>query len=177
MAPTDLDRWLPEPAIRTHHRRSASADPDALWESAVAVRLRDTRLLGRVVRWRIPGVAADTTFRDLFARHPFTVLDEGERHSVSGLAGRIWTLERDYPRLSGPEEFAAWDEPGTARVLMAHWVEEDPRGSAVVSETRVQPVGRGASLRVRALWAAVGRFERLIGAEALTIAVRRAGRD
>src|SRR4051812_39911486 len=172
----DLDRWLADPAITTRHRLVARADPDALWAAAEGLRLRDARTLGRVVRWRIPGLAADRTFRELFRAHPFTVLEEGERCSVSGLAGRIWTLERDYPRLAGPEQFRAWDRPGTARVMFAHWVEDDPEGSALVSETRVAPVDRRAALRLRALWAVVGRFERLIGGEALRAAVRRAER-
>ena len=47
-----------------------------------------------------------------------SLLAEGERWSVSGLCGRIWTLTRDYPRLDGPDAFRAWDEPGTVRVLL-----------------------------------------------------------
>jgi hypothetical protein len=174
MSAPDLDAWLASPAVRTRHRRVAGVEPGALWEAAQAVRLRDTRTLGRIVRWRIPGTPRESTFRDLFRTHPFTVLEEDDRCSVSGLVGRIWTLERDYPRIEGPEAFAAWDRTGTVRVLMAHWVEPDARGSALVSETRVEPIGRGAALRLRALWATVGRFERLIGGEALAAAVRRA---
>jgi hypothetical protein len=170
----DLDAWLPDPAIRTCHRRVSRADPGALWEAAESVRLRDTRTLGRIVRWRIPGVPSQQTFGELFRAHPFTVLDEGERCLVSGLVGRIWTLERDYPRLEGPVAFREWDRGATARVLMAHWVEPDERGSALVSESRVDAVDRRAALCVRALWTVVGRFERLIGGEALRAAVRRA---
>jgi hypothetical protein len=172
----DLDAWLPDPAIRTRHRRVSRADPGALWQSAESVRLRDTRTLGRIVRWRIPGVPAEQTFGELFRAHPFTVLDEGERCLVSGLVGRIWTLERDYPRLEGPDAFRAWEGGATARVLIANWVESDERGSALVSESRVDAVDRRAALRVRALWTVVGRFERLIGGEALRAAVRRAER-
>ena len=173
MPPTepDLDAWLPDPAIRSRHRRASPADPVALWRAAERVRLSDTRTLGRLVRWRIPGTPADMTFRDLFRTPPFLVLDEGEGWSISGLAGRIWTIERDYPRLASPEEFRAWDRPGTARVLFAHWVS----GDALVSEARVAGTDRAARLRVRALWAMVGGFERLIGGEALALAVRRAG--
>src|SRR4051794_4200417 len=176
MTAPDLDRWLADPAIRTRHREVARTGPDALWEAAQLVRLRDTRRLGRVVRWRIPGLAAEETFGELFRAHPFTVLEEGEHWSVSGLAGRIWTLERDYPRLDGPADFQAWDRPGTARVLFAHWVEEDELGSALVSEARVAAVDRRAAIRLRTLWAVVGRFERLIGGEALRVAARRAER-
>jgi hypothetical protein len=175
MAAPDLDAWLPRPVVRTRHRREAAAAPAALWRAAEGVRLRDTRSLGRMVRWRIPGVAADTAFRDLFRTYPFCVLDEGEGWSVSGLVGRIWTIERDYPRLDGPGAFRAWDRPGTVRVLMATWVEDAGSDrSALLSEARVAPTDRRAELRLRALWALVGGFERLIGGEALVLAARRA---
>ena len=85
--------------------RGRSADPQALWRAAAALRLSETRTLGRLVRWRIPGVPPDQTFQGLFADYPFSVLDEGDGWMLSGLAGRIWTLQRDYPRLDGPEAF------------------------------------------------------------------------
>lgn len=171
----ELDEWLPSPAIRTRHRRLAAAAPEALWDAASGVRVADTRRLGRLVRWRLPGTPADLTYRELFAQPPFAVLDEGDGWSLSGLVGRIWTLARDYPRLDGPEQFRAWSEAGTVRVLFAHWVEAAGDGqAAIVSEARVAPVGGGAALRLRALWAVVGPFERLIGGEALSLAARRA---
>jgi hypothetical protein len=170
----DLDSWLPDPQLRTRHRRSAKADPETLWHAAESVRVDEVPALGRIVRWRIPKTPADSAFRDIFRRYPFTVLDEGDLWSVSGLCGRIWTIHRDYPRLSGPDEFLGWDERGTVRVLFAHWVEGGDRTSTLVSETRVQPVDRRAGLRTRALWTAVGQFERLIGREALRVAARRA---
>ena len=177
MAPPDLDAWLPHPAARTFHRRVARADADALWEAAGAVRLSDSRVLGRVVRWRIPGTDGDVTYRDLLAREPFTVLETSERHSLSGLVGRIWTLRRDYPALSGPEAFRDWAEPGTARVLFAHWVEPAGQGrSALVSEARVGVVDRQARLGLRLVRPLIATFEPLIGSEALAAAAGRAAR-
>lgn len=148
--------------------------PDRLWDAASGVRLHDTRTLGRLVRWRIPGVREDQAFRELLATYPFCVLEEGEHWSLSGLCGRIWTLTRDYPRLSGPDEFRAWSEPGTARVLFAHWVEPDEDGAVIFSEARVAPVDRGAAVRLKSLWMVIGMFERLIGGEALVLAAERA---
>jgi hypothetical protein len=172
----DLDAWLPEPAIRTRHRREADATPAALWDAAGALRVDATGPLGRLVRWRIPGLPGPVTFRELFAAAPFTVLAEGERWSVSGLVGRIWTLRRDYPHVADAGAFAGWSQAGTVRVLFAHWVEEDPDGggAALLSEARVAPVDRGAALRLRALWTVVGPWERLIGGEALARAARAA---
>ncbi len=174
MGSDELDAWLPEPQVRSVHRREVAADPAALWAAAAGVRLDETRTLGRLVRWRIPDTPADLRFRELLARYPFTVLAEGERWSLSGLCGRIWTLTRDYPALDGPEAFRAWREPGTVRVLFGHWVDALEGGSALVSEARVTPVDEAAAIRLRALWLVVGGFERLIGAEPLAIAAARA---
>jgi hypothetical protein len=169
-----LDDWLPDPAVRSHHRRRSDADADALWRAAGALKLSDTRTLGRLVRWRIPGVPATQTYRGMLAEYPFCVLDEGYGWTISGLAGKIWTLQRDYPRLDGPEAFRTWDEPGTVRVLVANWVEPDGDGSAIFSEARVAPVDRRAGLRLRSLWTVISPFERLIGAELLALAAARA---
>ena len=170
-----LDDWIARPAVRTHHSRTAAAPPEELWDAARAVRLSDTRRLERLVRWRIPGVVHGQTYDELFRTEPFTLLDEGNTWSVSGLCGRIWTLQRDYPRLSGPDDFRTWDERGTVRVLFAHWAEPGENGrSTLVSEARVDPVDASARMRLRALWTVIGPFEPLVGAEPLTVAVKRA---
>lgn len=170
-----LDRWLPEPAIRTHHRRASLVGPTQLWSAALTVRLSDTRLLGRLIRWRIPGTSADQSFDELFHTYPFTVLEEDEGLLISGLCGRIWTLARDYPDLAGPEAFRDWDRSGTVRVLFAHWVERGEGNEfELVSEARVQPVDSGAERRLRILWALIGPFEGLVGTDALKAAVQRA---
>jgi hypothetical protein len=171
----DLDGWLADPEIRTRHRRSATADPDALWTAAHSVRLDQTRTIGRLVRWRIPGVPADQSFAGLLSHYPFTVLSEGEHWSISGLCGRIWTFARDYPRIDGAGAYRSFDEPRSVRVLFAHWVEQAEDGrSTLVSEARVAATDGFATARLRALWLVVGPFERLIGAEPLALAVAQA---
>jgi len=170
-----LDAWLGRPAVRTNHRRTAAAPAEALWQRATEVRLDETRTLGRLVRWRIPGLEPSITYHELFRSYPFCVLEEDERLLITGLCGRIWTLARDYPRLGSASEFADWHEPGTVRVAFAHAVVEDGDGrSAIVSEARVEPVDARAALRLRALWTVIGGFERLVGAEPLALAARRA---
>jgi hypothetical protein len=173
-----LDSWLPDPAVRTHHRGTAAVGADRLWEAAQQVSVRETGPLGRLVRWRIPHTPLDLPFAELFRRYPFTVLDEGRHHLVSGLAGRIWTLDRDYPRLSGPDDFCSWEQGGTVRVAFGHWVEPGSDGEAVLfTEARVQPTDRIGTVRLRALWTVVGRFERLVGAQGVRAAVRRAEQE
>ena len=172
----DLDAWLPDPEITTCHSRTAPVGADTLWDAARAVRLDQTGTIGRLVRWRIPGVPPDQSFLGLLTEEPFTLLDEGPHHAISGLCGRIWTLSRDYGELAGPDDFLAWSEPRTVRVLFAHWVKPEPGGDAstLFSEARVAPTDKIATMRLRALWLAVGPFERLIGAEALALAATHA---
>jgi hypothetical protein len=175
MTGPDLDAWLPEPALRVSHRRPSRASPDELWAAATQVRLNETGLLGRLVRWRIPGLAGDEGFDALFREPPFTVLLDGERTLVSGLVGRIWTLRRDYPQLNGPGEFRAWSRRGTARVVFANWVTAaDDGGAEVCSEVRVQGFGVQGRVGITAVGPLVRRFEGLVGSEGLGAAVRLA---
>lgn len=172
----ELDEWLPDPALRTHHRRASSASPERLWRAAREVRLSDAGLLGRLVRWRIPGVPPGISFQELFTSPPFLVLvEEDERFLFSGLVGRIWTLRRDYPRLSDPEEFRGWSGRGTARVLFANWVQEAAGGGATLhSEVRVRPYGAQGRMGVAAVRPLVSAFGHLVGSEGIGAAVRRA---
>jgi hypothetical protein len=170
-----LDHWVPDYSVRTYHRREATVDQTALWRAATTIRLTDTRRLGKLVGWRIPGVHPSQTYHELFRSYPFTVLQETDDLLISGLCGKIWTLARDYPRLADADAFADWDERGTVRVAFAHWVREREDGTAeLCSEARVHPVDTTARLRLKAIWAVLGPFERLVGAEPLELAVSRA---
>ncbi|HEY3727964.1 MAG TPA: hypothetical protein VGL51_12370 [Solirubrobacteraceae bacterium] len=172
----DLDKWLPDATLRVKHRRESTASAERLWSAASSVPVGDTGLLGRLVRWRIPGLERGITFDALFREPPFTVLAEGEHSLVSGLVGRIWTLRRDYPELSSPEEFRDWSKRGTARVVFANWVEEAPRGAVLASEARVQAVGNQGRVGVAAVRPLVRGFHNLVGSEGIAAAVRRAER-
>jgi hypothetical protein len=136
--------------------------------------LGDTRLLGRLIGWRIPGVPTSTTFEDLFRQAPFAVLEAGEGSLVSGLVGRIWTLRRDYPLLEDPEEFREWSKTGTAKVVFAHWVEPDRAGSRLHSETRVKAFGPQGRLGLASVRPLIRAFEHLVASDAMAAAVRQA---
>jgi hypothetical protein len=172
----DLDDWLPDPAIRVSHRRESSVTAERLWEAARGVRLSDTRVLGRLVRWRIPGLPADLAFDELFRAPPFVVLHEQPgRALISGLVGRIWTLRRDYPELTGPEEFRDWHSPGTARVLFANWIDESAEhGATIHAEARVEAIGAQGRVGVAAVRPLVRAFGSLVGSDGIELAVRRA---
>jgi hypothetical protein len=171
----DLDEWLPKPALRVSHRRQSSAPAERLWEAAQTVRLNETRVLGRLVRWRIPGLAADLAFDEMFRAPPFIVLDEApDRMLISGLVGRIWTLRRDYPELTHPDEFRDWHTPGTARVVFANWIEISEEGASIHAEARVEAIGSQGRIGVAAVRPLVGAFGSLVGSDGIELAARRA---
>jgi hypothetical protein len=172
----DLDHWLARPTIRVAHRRRTTASADRLWQAAREVRLSDTRLLGRLVRWRIPGLAGDLAFDELFRAAPFIVLSEPEGHVlVSGLVGRIWTLRRDYPELRHPAEFRAWSTPGTAKVVFANWIENERTGATELhAEVRVEAIGAQGRVGIAAVRPLISAFGSLVGSDGLEAAVRGA---
>ena len=172
----ELDDWLPSPALRVAHQRRSSAPAPMLWRAASRLRLSDTPMLGRLVQWRIPGLARDESFSQLFHEPPFLVLAEHDQALVCGLVGRIWTLRRDYPELADRNAFRRWSQAGTARVVIATWVREDDRGAALCSEARVEAIGAQGQIGVAAVRPLVRAFQHLVGTEALRAAVRSAER-
>jgi hypothetical protein len=176
MAP-NLDHWLPDAALRISHRRESSASPEELWDAARSVRIQDTALLGRLIRWRIPGTPADQRFDELFRSPPFLVLEEHDELLMSGLVGRIWTLRRDYPKLDDPDQFREWSKRGTARVVFANWVERagDDR-VALCAEARVEPIGAQGRLGLAAVRPLIRRFHGLVGSHGIEAAVKLAER-
>ena len=158
------------------YTRASRVSPDELWQAATEVRLRDTRTMRRLIRWRLGRHAPppDTTYRDLFRTGIFTLLEDGERYSVSGTAGRIWAPSGDYTRFESAAEYREWSRSGTAKVVFLTRVQEHERGSEIVSEARVFVHGRRARMLFRGLWAVVGQFGWLVGGEVLVAAVKRA---
>ena len=175
MPAPNLERWIGAPDIHTRHRATAAAEPDELWRAAASVRLGDSRLLGRLVRWRVAGVSGNPTYWETFRREPFKALDEGPYHVLSGVCGAIWRIRGALEPIDTPERFRDWAAPETARVLFGHWVEPGTNGGSVIfSDVRVAAVDAAARSRLRLVRPLVRAFHYLIRAEALELAVRRA---
>jgi hypothetical protein len=171
-----LDNWLPDPHVRLRYARTAAVAPERLWQAANELRLADTRTMRRLIRWRLGrhAPAAATTYGDMFRSGIFTLLEEGERYSVSGAAGRIWAPSGDYARFESGDEYREWSKAGTAKVAFLVEVRDHERGSQIVSESRVLVQGRRTRVVFRGFWAVIGPFSRYVGSEVLAAVVRRA---
>jgi len=140
--------------------------------------VRETRTLRPIIGWRLGryAPAPDAELRRVLAAHPFHLLAEEGMVTVSGLAGKLWSLGDTFVRFDGPEEFRAWREPGFCKVAVRHEVRAHPTGSEIHSEVLIWCTDRGAQLRFRPYWAFIGPFSRFIGVELLSAATRRAER-
>ena len=80
----------------------------------------------------------------------------------------------DIPRIVSAETVipgATWRDPAAVDA----WARDVPRDKEIVVYCVYgHEVGRATALRLRALWTVIGRFERLVGAEPLDLAARRA---
>lgn len=130
----------------------------------------------RLIRWRLGSHAPppDTTFHDFFRTGIFIQLEEGERYTVSGVAGKIWTPSGQYERFATAADYKEHAAGGTAKVVILHAVREHPEGAELVSESHVVVYGRRTRIFFRPFWQMIHPFARLIGSEALAAAVRRA---
>ena len=171
-----IDDWLPGCHARLHQARASKASPDALWDAAETVRLRDAPRLNRLIRWRLGRHAPppETTFEEFFRTGIFMLLEEDDRRSVSGVAGRIWSPSGEYARFRTAAEYREYRRPGTAKVVLAIEVRPHERGSQIVNEARIWCADRRTELIFRAFWAVVAPFARFVYTEGLAAAVRRA---
>jgi hypothetical protein len=140
--------------------------------------VREARALRPIIGWRMGRYAppVDTELRSVLAAHPFLLLAEDGLVSVSGLAGKLWSLGDTFVRFDGPAAFREWREPDYCKVAVRHEVRSNGEGSEIHSEVRIWCTSRYAQLRFRPYWAFIGPFSRFIGSELLGAATRRAER-
>jgi hypothetical protein len=142
------------------------------------VRVRETRTLRPIIGWRLGRYAppSDVPVYEVLSTHPFLLLAEDGMVSVSGLAGKLWTLGDTFVRFDGPEAFRGWRDAGYCKVAARHEVVAAGSGSEIRSDVRIWCTSRGAQVRFRPYWAFIGPFSHFIGSELLSAAVRRAER-
>jgi hypothetical protein len=173
---TELQDWLPGCHARLRFARASTASPEALWEAAHAIALRDAPRLNRLIRWRLGKHAPspDTTFEEFFRTGIFMLLEEGDRLYISGVAGKIWAPSGEYAQFETAGDYRQYRARGTAKVVLKTEVREHERGSQIVNEARVWCADRRTTLIFRPFWAVVSPFARFVYSEGFAAAVRRA---
>ena len=173
---SSLDTWLPDYHVRAVQRRASRATPEELWAAAQQTPIGDTRVLRPLIGARLGPHAPplDTTFRELFRTDIFTLLEEGDRYSISGVAGCLWAPRGEYAHFESAADYKQYEEPFRAKGAVMTLVREHERGSEIVTEIRVWCTDRRAEVRFRSVWLLVTPFLGFVRRELLRAVVRRA---
>jgi hypothetical protein len=163
------------PAVAYAAVRSVTPLEIRLLLPLMLVRLLPGALLGR----RLPMLHPRTPAMDAMQRFGFLMLGErpGEE-VVVGVAGRFWELREAEAvrRLDSPEDFAAFDEPASARAALNFIVRAEPGGSRVITETRIAGTDVEGTRLFRRYWRVVMPGSALIRRSWLGAIRRRAAR-
>jgi hypothetical protein len=171
-----LDRFMPTFEVRELHETEVAAPPDVTYESALALDLERSPLIRAMFRGRelLMGAAPVQKREQGFLREILAVgwgvlAEEPGRAMVFGAVTQPWHADVKF-RAIPPDEFAAFSEPGYARIAWGFWVA--PLGAATsrfVTETRVMTTDPASRARFRLYWAVFSPGIRLIRHETLRL--------
>lgn len=160
---------LPEFHHRERHSIRVAAPPDRALAAAKDVRLSDLPLVRRLFRLRRLGATApDGRMWDLFAANGFALVGD----DTFVLVGRPWRPRGDL-RPEVPD-FAAFSEPGYAKMALDLRAVPDGGGARLETETRVLLTDAHARRRFAAYWLLIRPFSGLTRRVWLRAAKRRA---
>lgn len=187
--PRTLDRFLPSYRHNEVHETVITASLEAVRRAVREVKGREialSRLLfgiralpGRLLGRHLPKRDSEKTVLDSLLSGGFIPLSENPDEIVVGVIGQFWkwTEGGGFVHLSGPEEFLGFSREGFAKAVMDFALE--PLGDGRVrlrTETRVLPLGRGASRRFGLYWMVVGPGSAILRRSWLSAIRRRAER-
>jgi hypothetical protein len=175
--PTLLDRFLPECEVLERHQTRVDAPADVTYVAAREMSLIGSPLVRAIFRGREILMRSPATE----ARPPQSLIDEvlsigwgvlaqeSGREIVLGAVTQPWKSDVKFRALP-PNEFAAFNEPGFAKI--AWTIRAEPLGpttSRFLTETRVATTDAEARKRFRRYWTMVSPGVRLIRRESLRL--------
>jgi hypothetical protein len=165
---TLLDAVLPRFDYRERHRIAAGVPPERALAAVRAATPAEMPLVRMFFRLRGLGRAAARevpAFEQLLA-FGFRVVAESDREFVLGLVGQPWRVRGG---LRTGADFAAFDEPGYAKIAMSFAAD----GTELTTETRVLLTDAAAGRRFRLYWIVVRPLSGLIRRAWLRAALAR----
>jgi hypothetical protein len=170
-----IDEYLPVWHKRERHRRSATADAEALLRAVETLTWDEVAAFRALMRFRAGGrrVGGATILAGM-VRMGFVELTRGPREIVYGGIGRPWILRSGGPvpltRADPLTSFVDFNRPGYAKMAFNFAVD----GGALSTETRVFLTDTRARRSFGAYWLMIRPFSGLIRREWLAGIVRRA---
>ena len=166
VASTVLDRLLPSFQVSERHRVVIAASPDQVWAALSQVTMGELRLFrllmgvrvlpGRLVRSPRARLDAEEALLGWAVRFGFTILGENAmRELVFGAIGQPWRLAGGRSAaVAGGDDFAAFDQPGYAKLAANFRLAPTVGGSATQlrTETRVACTDPASARRFARYW-------------------------
>jgi hypothetical protein len=165
-----------------------AAPPDRAFEAAVAVSIREMALSSVLLAIRgLPGMVTRRQLPSLGSRRPFwerlpsepgflILVEPRDRFAAVGYVGRPWKPAAEGRDLASAQEFAAFDEPGFAKVVMDIAATAEGEGSLLRTETRIHLTDESARRAFARYWALVRLGSNAVRRDWLRAARRRATR-
>lgn len=177
-----LDRFMPGYDVRERHETKVKAPADVTFAAALALELDWSPVVRAIFRGRellmgstAPPSSGHRPFLDEVRSLGWRVLAEQPgREIVLGAVTQPWVADVVF-RGVAPEEFAAFDEPGYAKIAWTFAVSPlGPNDSAFRTETRVATTDPSSRRKFRRYWTALSLGIRLIRWETLRLVKRAA---
>ena len=177
-----LDRFLPRFEVAERHEVLVRAPAPVTWAAAQSLDLRQSALIraifaGRelLMRADAPATPQAERFLDEVLRLGWGILaEEPGRALVMGAVTRPWEANVRFRGLP-PDAFAAFEEPGYAKIAWTFAVEPaGPDRSVFRTETRVATTDPDSRARFRRYWTVFSPGILLIRREALRLVKRAA---
>jgi hypothetical protein len=136
---TLLDGVIPDFQFGERHHTWVDASPEAALAAAMDVSLTDMPLARLLMRVRGMRTSTRRPLWEQLLASGFVKLGESEGHeALAGTIAQMWKLSGGHsPKIAGPAEFAAFNQPGYAKAAMSISVHEVNGRCELVTETRV----------------------------------------
>ena len=155
-----LDRYLPAYEVREHHQVRVRAPAPATWEAAQQLDFSRSPLVQAIFRGREllmgaqagPRAPARGFLQEILSLGWWVLAEEAGREMVFGAVTQPWQADVRF-RGVPPETFAAFDEPGYARIAWTFSVEPAGADASIFrTETRVATTDPDSRARFRRYW-------------------------
>ena len=171
-----LDPFMPAYEVRELHETRVTAPADVTYASALALDLERSALVHAIFRGRellmgaAPARQAEQGFlQEILAVGWGVLADEPGHAMVFGAVTQPWHADVKF-RAIPADEFAAFGEPGYAKIAWTFWVDPlDAAASTFHTETRVMTTDAASRARFRLYWAIFSPGIRLIRHEILRL--------
>lgn len=157
-----IERLMPQYQFSEKHQLLTAAQPAALLDAVLQPGVSDDPWARRFIQLReLPdrlrgalGGHSHLSTQAPFGIDNFTLLGrDGDREIALGLVGKFWQADYGQVRMAGPDHFAAFNEPGFAKLVLNFSTRPDAGGGTWLhTETRVFCNDRASTLRFTPYW-------------------------